>query len=395
MAKSRTSSKPGERGSSSRSSKTPALQAQTKKQIALSRKQARQNRILWISLAVLGLLIVAILGVGLVREVWLKPATTVATVNGAKITLSDYLSTLNYQRYGLHRGMEELQYFLQTLDTSQAGNEALVGLYQGQITQYEEQLASASSTALDQLIEDRLIEEKALELDITVTPDEVDQFVDEQMRYLVAPSSQETITTTESSPTPTPIPQKDLKAAYDSFLEAQKLSDKAFRRIVESGLRRSYVQEALADSVPNTGLVLQVEMIQTASNEEATAARARIESGEEFPAVASEVSTAPGAAEDGGNLGTVAQGQYTVAYGQAWEDAVLAAGIGELVIVESEGSHYLIRVTQREEDGTLPEQVLSRRRSSALVDWLTQKLEDPSTVIVRDLKPELIPPDPF
>lgn len=395
MAKSRTSSKPGERGSPSRSSKTPALQAQTKKQIALSRKQARQNRILWISLAVLGLLIVAILGVGLVREVWLKPATTVATVNGAKITLSDYLSTLNYQRYGLHRGMEELQYFLQTLDTSQAGNEALVGLYQGQITQYEEQLASASSTALDQLIEDRLIEEKALELDITVTPDEVDQFVDEQMRYLVAPSSQETITTTESSPTPTPIPQKDLKAAYDSFLEAQKLSDKAFRRIVESGLRRSYVQEALADSVPNTGLVLQVEMIQTASNEEATAARARIESGEEFPAVASEVSTAPGAAEDGGNLGSVAQGQYTVAYGQAWEDAVLAAGIGELVIVESEGSHYLIRVTEREEDGTLPEQVLSRRRSSALVDWLTQKLEDPSTVIVRDLKPELIPPDPF
>jgi hypothetical protein len=63
---------------------------QTKKQIAFSRKQAKQNRIIYIGLAAVGAVILLVLAIGLIQEMVVKPAAPVARVNGTKIAKDEF-----------------------------------------------------------------------------------------------------------------------------------------------------------------------------------------------------------------------------------------------------------------------------------------------------------------
>jgi parvulin-like peptidyl-prolyl isomerase len=168
-----------------------------------------------------------------------------------------------------------------------------------------------------------------------------------------------------------------------------------FARVVGRGLLREKVQEHLAGLVPTTGLVIRVELIKTETEEQATAAQARIEGGEEFAVVARDVSTDTLSAEDGGDLGWLAATQLQTRYGQEVEDAAFGAAVGELVQVEGNGSFYLLRVVERDENGPLPEAVLGPKQSSALSDWLAARKADPEVTIERFLDQIDVPPDPF
>ncbi len=75
---------------------------QTKKQIAIGRKQAKQNRIILLSVGALVAVVVLVVLVGVVQELILKPSKPVATVNGTSIRLDDFQDVLTYRRYNLH-----------------------------------------------------------------------------------------------------------------------------------------------------------------------------------------------------------------------------------------------------------------------------------------------------
>jgi hypothetical protein len=224
---------------------------------------------------------------------------------------------------------------------------------------------------------------------------EVDQLIYDQVTYLIAPPTPEPITPTEQLATPTVIPQKDMDTTYEAFLNAQNLSEKEYRKIIERGLLRSSVQDALAAQVETTGLVAHVMMIQTDTAEEATAALERIQNGEEFATVAKETSTDTTAEENGGDLGWVAPGQYIARYGETWDVVVSALDLEQVEQIESNGKFYVLQVLERDENGQLPDQVISQRQSSALADWLTAQTTSPDVEIVRMLEPGMLPPDPF
>ena len=138
------------------------------------------------------------------------------------------------------------------------------------------------------------------------------------------------------------------------------------------------------------------QLIKTDTEEEAVAALERIEAGgEEFAIVAQEVSTDTLTAADGGDVGWVTTGQLSVRYGEELENAVFSLEVAKIEIVESDGAFYVVQVVDRDENGPLPEDVLSSRQGSALSDWLAERRDAPDVIIERLLDPDQIPPDPF
>jgi parvulin-like peptidyl-prolyl isomerase len=381
------------KGQTRRKSELAQAAKQTKKQIAFSKKEARQNRIIWLSVGGLVLVILLVVAFGLIQELVKKPSEPVAIANGTRIRIADYQAFLTYYRYNLHQQQDSLQSALDSLDSSQQGDQFLISFYQQQLSQYQAAFDAAPQTALDELIDDALVSQKAKELGLTVTAGDVQKSITEELQRAVTSQSQTSITDTQQITTP--VPQEQLDQLYQSALSRIGLSDEEFRTIRQRGLLRTKVQDILASQVPTTGLVIHVELIQTGTEEQAVTAQKRIEEGEQFAVVAQEVSTDTTSAENGGDLGWVTTGQLSARYGQEVEDQAFSLEVGKLAVVESNGKFYVLLVSERNENGALPADVLTQRQNSALSDWLTERAASPDVKIERLLQPDQIPPDPF
>ncbi|HSJ55426.1 MAG TPA: peptidylprolyl isomerase [Anaerolineae bacterium] len=379
-----------------RPSAVQVTKQQTKKQIAMGRKEARQRRIILLSVGAVALVVLVILVIGVLQEVVLAPAEPVAIVNGEKIRTDVFQDLVTYQRYNQYSAISSLRDSLDQLQTGeqQEGNEFLVSFYEQQLSQMQAQVSTIPQAALEELIEDVLIREKAEAEGITVTAADVEETIQADLMGAFA-QSQEVLTDTQELPTATPVPQEDVDELYNSIIGNIKISDEAFRDIVQRSLLRGKVQELLAGEVVTTGLVVQAQLIKTETEEEALAAMERIEGGEEFAIVATEVSTDTTTAEQGGDLGWVTTGQLASRYGQALEDEVFALSPGEMTTVGSNDMFYVIQVLDRDENGPLPEAVVTQRRSSVLTDWLAERKASPEVEIERLLEEDQIPPDPF
>jgi hypothetical protein len=368
---------------------------QTKKQIAFSRKESRQNRIILISVGILAAIIVVVLTVGVIQELVLKPSQPVATVNSVKLPTDDYQDLLTYNRYNQYVNISNLQNSLDDLRASPEGNEFLISFYEQQLGQLQSSLALLPQSTLDELIEDELIRVKAESEGLSVSDDEVKQTISEDLRLALSAAPQEPLTGTEQLPTPTPIPQSQVDELFNTILNNMHLTDRGLRNIVRRSMLRGKVQELLASEVPTTGLVVDLQLIQTETEDEALAAKERIEGGEDFAIVAQEVSTDTISAESGGDLGWVTPGQLSGRYGPELDASVFDLETGKLAVVESNGMYYVVVVLERDENGPLPVEVLGAQQNSALSAWLAERQASPDVEIERHLETDQIPSDPF
>ena len=162
--------------------------------------------------------------------------------------------------------------------------------------------------------------------------------------------------------------------ADDAVAEAYETSKEEYR--VPERVRLAYLEidrDALAEAqpAPEEGVLRRIYEAEAASRfseperrevrhiltegEDAEArireAAQRVASGEDFAAVASEVSDDSGSAEDGGSLGWIERGEMVPAF----EEAAFALPVGELSDpVESEFGWHVIRVERIDEPQTLP-----------------------------------------
>lgn len=181
---------------------------QSRKEVLLARKQARQNR--QVRLAVLG--IVGLLGVvliiGVINELILKPSSSVAVVNtadspdGTEITMREWQERVRFQRAQLIIGIEDLAEALGQ-DIGQ------VQQFAGQQINLLEDPETLGQLVLDQMVDEVIIRDAALERGITVTDDDVQREIEESFGYFGGASPTPFPTPTETvMPTPsvTPIP---------------------------------------------------------------------------------------------------------------------------------------------------------------------------------------------
>lgn len=171
---------------------------------------------------------------------------------------------------------------------------------------------------------------------------------------------------------------------------AEPIGDDELRAVYDENLYR-FIEEAC------------VSHILLAGEAEAIAAKTRIEDGDDFGVVATELSTDPSAATNSGDLGCGPLDRYVPEFA----NAALTATIGEVTDpVESQFGFHLILVSKRSEltpfedaKGGIIAQLEEGRSSTIFDEWLITKLSEAVvTVDARygswstDPSPQILPP---
>jgi parvulin-like peptidyl-prolyl isomerase len=348
---------------------------------ALSRREReeRYRRWLYIGAGVVLALVVALAAAGLYQSLVVAPASPVATVNGVPIRTDTYQRWVQYRRYDLRTSLARIRSQLAQLDPNNADQQTLYAMLSQQQQELQNRAMSLTMTTLDELIDAELIRQEAARRGLTVTPEEVSTEIEHLFGYnLSQPSPVPTpITATApitETPTPTeqPMTEQQFKQYYTEYIaELRKnagFREADFRKLVETSLLRDKLQQAMAAEVPTTAEQVHARHILVDKEEDARAALERIRKGEDFAAVAKEVSTDTGTKDNGGDLGWFPRGMMT----EEFEAAAFALQPGQVSdVVQTSYGYHIIKVEERDPNRPLDQYVLLDRQSRALDDWLS------------------------
>lgn len=397
----------------------------TKRQLALSRREKERLRLIYMGLGGVAALVLIVLAFGLFQTYVLEPNSPVSIVDGTTITTRDYQARVQYERFLLEDQYQEL--LKQEAALQQPGNEQLAQLLGGQYQQMAQQLLQQrvlleTRQPLDDIIEDQLVATEAQKRGLTVSEKEVTEAIN---RYLASraggftaaavtetataraeasataalwtptptftpsptltPTTQLTTTqnltptaTPENTSTPAPtstpniIAPDKLKTDYADWLNV--LADKVgineaqFRQYFTAILLKQKLQEALGADVPKTAEQAHARHILVETEDEAKKVVERLNQGEDFVALAKELSKDTGSANDGGDLGFVPKGRFV----KPVDDAVFSLPLKTISEpVKSDFGWHVIEVLEREER-ELSSLDYRRNQRQAYTDWLTQ-----------------------
>lgn len=166
---------------------------------------------------------------------------------------------------------------------------------------------------------------------------------------------------------PADADEKTFGDRYRTTLEASGLTDKEYKRLVEAEVLQTKIQDKFTAEAPAVVLQSKLEVIATESEEAALSAIARVRAGEDFGAVARELSNETDVATTGGVKEFGPRGSFNVAY----DDFAFNANIGDISEMHGAGSSiYVVRVVDRQ-DLPLTEEQKPAYVTRVYGDWLT------------------------
>lgn len=393
--------------------------APTRKQIARSRREQEQLRLIYLGLGGVAALVLIVLAFGLIQTYVVEPNAPVAIVEGSEITTREYQNRVKYERFILDRQLQQLQQQQSSLAQQVGDNEELLEMLSGQYQQLANQLLQQRSVVdrqtVDTMIEDELIKAEAEQRGITISEEEVteqiNQFLAGQLGGLTAASATETATAraeasataalwtptptltpsptitaseeiTPTAPVETPVPQPTptlnvigqdtLQTEYQNWLDTLSeevgINEDQYRQIVRTFVLREKLGEALAEEVPREAEQARARHILVETEEEAQEVIDRLEAGEDFADLAAELSTDPGSAAEGGDLGFVPRGRFIAPV----DEAVFTLPPGEISEpIESQFGWHVIEVLERDVRELSPVDYQQSQRL-ALRNWLDE-----------------------
>jgi len=199
----------------------------------------------------------------------------------------------------------------------------------------------------------------------------------------------------------------------DTFLSEQNVSEVGLRSYATQLLIENAASEALADTfekptIEDAQAAIDADPLQyaqvcashilVATEEEAQAVEARLDAGEDFAAVAEEVSTDTGSGAAGGSLGCAAPATYVPEFAQATMDAEIGVVTAP---VETRLGFHVIRVDERtiatveEVQSILEDQALFAAVDAWLLDGITSAdvtVDEQYGTWQTDPTPQIIPP---
>ena len=420
--------------------KTQSSRGPTRKQLARSRREREQLRMVYIGLGGVAALILIVLAFGLYQTYVVEPNAPVAVVNGVEITTGDYQDRVRLDRYLLEEQYQQLQQ-QQAVAMGQADNEDLAEFlatqYQQMINQVLQERSIIDRQTVNTMIDDRLVEAEAAQRGLTVTDEEVTEFINRFMagrlggltdRAASATSTARaeasataaiwtptptltpspTLTFTEEitptptpadTPTPAPTPTLNvigadaLGAEYQNWLNILDgnvgISEAEYRQIARTLVLRDKLRQALAEEVPQRAEQVRARHILVETEEEANEVMDRLEAGEDFADLAAELSLDTASAVDGGDLGFTPRGRFV----DAFDEAVFSVPVGEISDpVQTQFGWHIFEVMEREERD-LSAGDYRQAQQLALSNWLEEArlqatIEDYWTV-------DKAPADPF
>jgi len=417
--------------------KGPQKPVVSKKHLARMQREQLQNRYIMIVAAVVIGIVVLLIGWGIVNQIAFQ-RQPIAIVAGDAFSTNEFQNYVRFSRYQLLNQYSQYQNIASMFGTDEASQ----SYFTQYLSQIEYQLTDPlilGQQALDQLIEDKLIRQEAARRGITVTEAEVDALIESLFGYYpngtptpaatlpvlptstlsplqltlvpptataTAPAETATPTTvpsptvaptadTVSTPTalPTPYTEALYRADYKEQLSTTKriagLSESEFRWLYEMSLYREKVTDAITADITHEQDQVWARHILVADKASAQLVLDRLNNGEDFAAIAAEVSTDSSNAQQGGDLGWFGTGVMDPAF----EQAAFSLGIGETSEpVQSSFGWHIIQVLGHEVR-SISDAEFQNIQDQAMQDWLTAQREA-SDVQIFDYWKERIPTDP-
>jgi parvulin-like peptidyl-prolyl isomerase len=188
----------------SKSGSAPAAPLTRKQQSRVQREQ-RQRRYILIGAAVVAALVVAVIGFGIVDQAVLRPRQPIARVGDANITRGEFVKHAKFRRFNL---IDQFLFIYQQMQFF-GGDPSSQQFFQQQLTPIQTELTDSNSLGqktIDTLVDAILIRQEAQRRGITVSPEEVDKRLQEQLGfYPNGTPTPSTTPTTAPSATPTVI----------------------------------------------------------------------------------------------------------------------------------------------------------------------------------------------
>ena len=393
----------------------------TRRQVARSRKEREQLRLLYMGLGGVGILVLLVLAYGLIQNFVIEPNSPVVVVNGEEIITRDYQDRVQYERFLLDTQIQQIQQQLAGLPPQEEEEDQFTQLMRNQYQQMAQQVlqqrAVLDRQTVDTMIEDKLVAAEAEARSLTVSDDEVteaiNRIVARQEGGLTAASASETgtavaeasataaswtptptftpsptltVTVTEEitptatpvdtpTPAPTPtlnvIPEDDLATQrqewFNTLADTVGIDETTYRSYIASALLKDKLREALGEEVPEMAEQSHARHILVETEEEANEVIERLEAGEDFADLAEELSLDTTSGVQGGDLGFVPAGSFVAAV----DEAVFTLPIGEISEpIETQFGWHIVEVLEREERELSPADY-RQRQSQAYNDWLS------------------------
>jgi parvulin-like peptidyl-prolyl isomerase len=363
-------------------------------------------------------LILLVLAIGLIQTYVIEPNAPVATVNGEEITTREYQNRDYYERFVLEDQYQQIASQLSTLPPASEDDQFsqfLQQQYQQMANQVLQQRSAVDRQTLDQMIADKLIQAEADKRGLTVSDAEITETINRKVAArqggLTAASAEETSTavaaasataalwtptptftpaptltsttaiTPTATPMDTPVPQPtatpniisstDLSTAYTvwaaNITTQTGLTEVQYREFIRKEILQTKLAEALGNEVPRIAEQANARHILVKTEDEAKAVIKRLEAGEDFAALAKELSLDTGSAENGGELGFVPKGRIVAPV----ENALFSLPIGQISEpVETQFGWHVIEVLAREDRELTPGDY-SQQQRAAFTTWLS------------------------
>ena len=414
----------------------------TKKHMARLERERRQVAIIR-GVAIAGVVIVlGLLGYGYLNTNVLQLRQPVAEVNGVKIQTGEWQERVRFQRAQMVNVYNQYAFYQQNFGFD----------YTQQMQQVAAQLQSPEllgQQVLDQMVDEILIRQEAQELGITVSREEVEAAIQANFDFFPDGTPTPTVTPTEASfptltsqqltlypstatptevltstpepastvdaavsPTPTattapatptfvpeaptatatPYTLEGFQTQYGEMLDSfgtYDISEKTLRSVYEATLLRQKVLDEVTKETPRTEEQVWARHILVETEAEAQEIYKRLQDGEDFAAVAAEVSKDTGSGANGGDLGWFGRGAMVPEF----EKVAFNLEVGEISEpVQSEFGYHIIQVLGHQ-DVPLNASQYEQKRETDFSNWLVTK-RGQSEITTYDVWKERVPAEP-
>lgn len=367
--------------------------ALTRKQLSRAEREALVRRRILIGAGVLLGLVLLVLAAGVVQSQFIAPKQPVARVHGEVITTREYQQWVNFERWRLRNAMVNIQAQAAQVPSDDPSASFIRQIVQQQLQQLQQQYSFVGSQVLEDMIAETLIRQKAAELGISASDEEVAVEIERQIAAQLgairpddatatATAAAEATATAQSwTPTPEPTPTATLttetaaitqtatpppptptlgptatpnlltseafEEQYREYLDTMRretgITEAQYRERIRTSILIEKLQAYFADQVPTEEEQVYVRQVLLPTEEEANQAKQEIEGGKSFEEVARAL-----AAKQAGDLGFIERGD-TVA---EFEEVAFSLEPGTISDpVQSEYGWHVIEVLEREGEG--------------------------------------------
>ncbi len=261
-----------------------------------------------------------------------------AVVNGTAIAMDAFRAqALDTQRFYVERGLDP---------NTEEGQQELLRLRR---------------QVLDDMINQTLIDAAAVDMGIAINDAEVDEAIDKSIAAL---GGQE---------------------KFDQALVESGTTMDDVRAMERAGILGRKVQEQITADLPATAEAVHARHILCETEAACQAVLDRLQAGEDFGAVAAEVSVDKATAERNGDLDWVVRGLLP---SRQVEDALFSLPVGQLSsVVQTDFGYHVIEVMEKNPAMALDEEQLNALRQQSLMDWLATQRQNATIVVnVEDLQ---------